>query len=198
MCLNLALSKTTTPPTSGNRERLVSFIRNFSGWRNCDKISLPHLIRYLELVPSPEYSSVREYAFSKIDTWTPGIFTSIDNDIEYNDIKGRWPKNTQKPIENIQLDHIQHVQLFYNYRNGLIHELRERGYGMEIGMDTEPYYHTMKDGDNVTWELVYPVGFYKIICETALEKLKVYYINNRINPYNHFSFGTYWLDEFNY
>lgn len=192
-----ALSKTTTPNNMGNRDRLVSFVRNFSEWRNCDKISLPHLVKYLELFPSPEYSSVREYAFSLIDKWTPGVDTSIDNDMDYNEIKNRWPKNTQKPTGNITLEYLQHVHLFYSFRNGLVHELKEKGYGMEKEMDVEPYYHTMKGDDSITWELVYPVGFYKKLCETIVIKLREYYIKNRINPYNYFTFGTYWIEELN-
>jgi hypothetical protein len=192
-----ALSKTTVPSNISNRDRLVSFVRNFTEWKNCDKVSLPHLVKFLELFPNPEFAPLREYAFMSIDKWTPGIVISIDNDVDINELKCLWPKNAQKPIDNITLEHLQHVHLFYSYRNGLMHELREKGYGMEIGMDTEPYYHTMSDGDAVTWELVYPVNFYKHLCNTAVVKLKDYYIKNRINPYNYFTFGTYWVEKLN-
>jgi hypothetical protein len=62
-----ALSKTVASPKKGNRERIVSFILNFTDWNNAEKISLPHLVRYLEKVPDPEFSDLREYVYSLID-----------------------------------------------------------------------------------------------------------------------------------
>ena len=193
-----ALSRTATDPNLNNRDRLVSFIRNFAGWKHCDKISLPHLVRLLSKIPDPSLTEVRKYSYSLMGKWKKGHFTSADNDPEFDDVMRKWPRNYQKTIGNIKLEYLQHVHLFYQFRNGLVHELRQLGYGMEIGQDIDPYYHSMtkKDGDT-TWELVYPAAFYNIICENAIKNLKKYYIDNRLNPYDYFTFGTYWFDELN-
>jgi len=194
-----ALSKTTTYPKKGNRERIVSFMKHFTDWKDHERISLPHLVRFLGKVPDPEFSVVREYAFSLIDQWPRGSMISLDKEPFLLDVKKLWPSTAQKPLEDINLEHLQHVNLFYRHRNSLIHELREPGYGMEFKEDTEPFYHSMSrvDSDEKTWELVYPLGFYERICRTAIDKLREYYIKERIDPYSLYNFGTYWIDELN-
>lgn len=194
-----ALSKTVSSPKKGNRERLVSLLRGFSGWDKCDHISLPHLIRLLQKVPDIEFSLLREYAFSLYDNWTPGAILYLDKDPSFNDIKKLWPSNLPKPLEDIRIESFQHAHLFYSYRNNLIHELREPGYGMEFKESEEPFYHSMQELETelYTWELVYPVDFYRKLCETTLSELCKYYLRDRIDPYSCYTFGSYWLEALN-
>lgn len=194
-----ALSKTTTYPKKGNRERIVSFVKHFTGWEHHERVSLPHLVRFLRKVPDPEFSSVREYAFSLIDQWAPGELIRLDRDPCLPDVKKRWPSSVPKAFEDITLEHLQHANLFYRYRNSLVHELRLPGYGTEFKSDTEPFYHSMThlETEEETWELVYPLGFYERVCRTAIDKLHEYYVKERIDPYSLYSFGTYWIDELN-
>ena len=92
----------------------------------------------------------------------------LRDDPKYEDVRKLWPKSHEhiKPINYIQLDSICHVQLFYTYRNSLVHELRKLGHGIEFKDDSsEPYYHSILDidkGGHMTWELVYPLGFLKV------------------------------------
>lgn len=194
-----ALASTTSDPKNGNRGRFVSFIRTFSGWNYCNKISLPHLIKLLERVTDPEFSHLREFALSLCDKWEPGSILMLDKDPDYQEVKDRWPSHISKPFASIKLDFLQHVHLFYTYRNFLFHELRKPGYGMELKEDKEPYYHSMThlDDGRSSWELVYPLGFYENICETALKELRNYYIKDQVDPYSCFIFGTYWIKELN-
>jgi hypothetical protein len=89
--------------------------------------------------------------------------------------------------------------LFYTYRNSLIHELRNLGYGLEeLSLEKEPSYHHFTDEKNEeTWQLVYPLGFFEIICETCVKNLKKYLVSNNINPYNSFNSGSYWKEGLN-
>ena len=175
------LSKTVYPKKR-NRDRFISFIRNFSTWEFCEKISLPHLAKLLEIVPDPEFSNLRKFAFSHFDQWEEGFVIRLDKDPNYAEVQNLWPRDKEqvKPIENVQLDFLRHDHLFYTYRNSLVHELREPGYGIEFSsMDAnQPFYHHMahldKDKETISWELVYPLGFFESICETALKKLKTY------------------------
>jgi len=192
-----ALSKTTSYPKQKSRNRFVSFINNFAGWQHCNKISLPHLIRLLQKVHTPEFSSIREYAFEKFDKWQASSFPTLHEDLDFSDVKKRWPANIPKPLEDIQLEWLKHCHLFYNYRNSLIHELREPGYGFEMKHDDEPYYHQHHDIDRdiTSWELVYPLKFYELICSNVLKVLKSYYSKDRIDPYLCYSFGSYFIEE---
>jgi len=190
-----ALSVSVASPKKGNRERLVSLIRCFSNWAQCDRVSLPHIIRLLQRVPDPEFSQLREYAFSLYDRWQSGETVSLDRDPSLEEVKERWPRTLPKPIEDVCLESFQHVHLFYSCRNSLMHEFREPGYGMEFGPTDEPSYHSMMEPDS--WELVYPVGFFRKLCETTLARISEYYLKNRIDPYSRYTFGSSWITALN-
>lgn len=195
------LSKTTSHPKKGNRDRIVAFVRYFCDWPFAEKISLPHLVRLLEKAPDPEFSDLRQYTFELFDKWTEGEFITLERDPDFSEVKQRWPKEIFKSFVDIQIEFLQHANLFYRYRNSLVHELREPGYGMEFKIDKEPFYHSRthheNDVEHKTWELVYPLGFYSQICKTAIEQLEQYYLKERIDPYSLYTFGTYWIEELN-
>jgi hypothetical protein len=147
----------------------------------------------------PEFSQLREYAFKLFDEWGEGKIITLDKDPDFKDVKNLRPKDIPKPLADIQIEFLQHSSLFYRYRNSLVHELREPCYGMEFKVDNEPFYHSMShiETDTETWELVYPLGFYNHICETAISNLEQYYLKERIDPYNCYTSGTYWIEELN-
>jgi len=196
-------------PQKRNRDRVVSFIQEFSDWRYRDRVSLPHLIRILEEAPGHEFSELQKFAFSCFDEWTKLKDDKIDlsRDPSYELVQKLWPKyrNKLKPIKiegfSIKPEFIRHDHLFYAYRNSLVHELRELGYGIEGGPseedNDEPFYHYMKHDSGDSWELVYPLGFFESMCKAVLEKLEDYCIKNRVDPYHSFTFGTYWIRELN-
>jgi hypothetical protein len=194
-----ALSVSVASAKKGNRERLVSLITHFSGWAQCDRISLPHIIQLLLRVPDPEFSKLREYAFSLYDKWQTGATLNLDRDPPFEEVRELWPRTLPKPIEDVCLESFQHVHLFYSCRNSLIHEFREPGYGMEVGPTDEPFYHSMvePETENYNWELVYPVGFFRKLCETTLARLGDYYLKNRIDPYSRYTFGSSWITALN-
>jgi len=195
-----ALSKTVFP-RKGNRIRFILFLKIFSGWKNCDRISLPHLVRLLEFTPEPEYSKLREFTFSAYEQWRSGDIIGLERDPKHKEIFKYWPKgkDNTEPIEGVKLESLRHVDLLYTYRNSLIHELKNLGYGLEeLSLEKEPSYHHLTDEKNEeTWQLVYPLGFFENICETCIKNLKKYLIKNNINPYNSFKFGSYWKEELN-
>lgn len=194
-----ALSKTTSHKKKKNRDRIVDFISNFCDWTNCEKISLSHLIRLLDRVPDPSFSDLREYAFSIIATWDEGKEITLDKDPNFQEVKKRWPRDNSMPFEEIQIGFLQHKNLFYRYRNSIIHEFREPGDGIELSHNLEPFYDFSRNisTNQSTWELVYPLGFYKRLCENATKKLKDYYLKNQIQPYSHYPSGTYWIERLN-
>jgi len=52
--------------------------------------------------------------------------------------------------------------------------------------------------DEYTWELVYSVNFFKTISNNIVDKLEKYYIDNKVNPYSKYEFGTYWIKKLNF
>jgi len=194
-----ALSKTVSYPNQGNRDRFVSLIRNFSDWKYAKKISLPHLVRLLQKVHSPEFSDLRAYAYEKFDKWVPGNLIELESDPDFEEVKRLWPSTIPKPLERIDINSVQHVHLFYFYRNSLVHELRQLGRGIDIRQEGDPYYylHDSLDSGKSTWELIYPIGFYENISNVVIDKLHSYYIKDRVDPYSCFTFGSYWIEELN-
>ena len=194
-----ALSKTVYP-RKGNRDRFVSFIRYFGKWKDCERISLPHLVRLLEKVPDTDFSELRKFALSRFAEWPEGEVICLDKDPDYAEVQKLWPKEKEytKPLENLQLDSLRHVHLLYSYRNSLVHEMRKPGYGMEFPDDDEPFYGSMLHEENKnTWELAYPLKFFLTVCDRTLAGLETYYSENGINPYDYYAFGTYWIEDLN-
>ncbi len=198
MSLLDALSKTISYPKQGNRDRFVSLIEYFTDWTYKDRVSLTHLVKLLKRIHAPEFSDLREFAYKRLDSWPYDEIIGLDDDPEFSEVRKLWPNHIPKPLEGIQLEFITHKNLFYKYRNTLVHEMREPGQGMEFTDGNEPFYHGMTHSDNSeTWELVYPLGFYVRIVESVLDSLKQYYMKDRINPYECYEFGSYWIGELN-
>ncbi len=92
----------------------------------------------------------------------------------------------------------QHFQLFYKYRNFLVHEYREPGYGWEALADSEqdPIYQIMPSGlgRGEAIRLVYPVGFFQRIACSVIESFKVWLSQNAIDPYERVKNVSAWTD----
>jgi hypothetical protein len=206
------LSKAAYPQLGSrdNRKRFVTFIKNFANWKYSEKISLPHLKVVLENTSDPEYSQLLQLANSQSNRWVQGVIIELDKDPNYIDVYDLWPKDKDgkpKPIKvhgkQIRIDFLTHGSMFYAYRNSLIHEMRKPGYGVDWEKKVEPYYVSMDHLDDTgrlkgtSWELVYPINFLALVCESALEQLEKFYKNNEIDPYSLFTYGTYWIEELN-
>ena len=127
----------------------------------------------------------------------------LSQDLNPQEVNERWPKGREQVLGGVPLEHLQHCHLLYAYRNALVHELRPPGYGMEYGDEEEPYYHELSTIESEhepaveTIELVYPVPFFRKLCLSVLSKLEDYLRRNRLNPYDYYKFGTYWIDALN-
>jgi len=193
-------------PRKRPRERFTSLVRRFGRWSYQDHVSLPHLIRVLQMCPDPAFEKLRMIANQKLGSWNaPWGSIRLDQDPTEDEISKLWPrrKEYQIPIEGVRLESLTHLQLLYSHRNSLVHELRILGYGMDIGDEPEPFYHDMSNISNSdeapieTIELVYPVKFFEHLCTTVLTRLKEYFIKNNLNPYDYYRFGSYWIEKLN-
>ena len=107
--------------------------------------------------------------------------------------------------KSISLESLQHVNLFYEHRNSLVHEFRMLGLlsGSTLFSRDEPYYSALlHDVDSTgaeieTWELQYPLEFYKRITEKCLTNVSSYLQRNQIDPISFFTSGSFWIRELN-
>jgi len=196
-----------------NKKRFVSFVRRFCQWQDGERVSLPHLAQFLKKNPDPAFQELRDWVFKKYKAMPVhnSKFMLISDDPAYKDVERLWPvdKKNNAPIEKIQLDSLNHFHLLYAHRNTLVHELRAPGYGMNFANMEVPHYHGRSikgdedavsakgDEDAVSAELVYPRKFLHHLCQTALQNLEKYFLTNKLNPYDSFKFGTYWIQELN-
>jgi len=192
-------------PRHNNRKRITEFVKGFSDWPDSQRVSLPHLSRLLARVPDPEFSPLRGFVREQIAAWKPGKIIYVKNDPEFNQIRTLWPKSSElrTPLEDLTIESCTHLQLFYTYRNSLIHEFRTPGHSMEWSDHNEPFYvhqDTLTPGGELKasgWLLTYPLPFVNDIVLKCLDGLKKYLKAEQIDPYESYNFGDYWLDPLN-
>lgn len=182
------LARARHPKINSNRDRFVNLIKNCADWADNDRISLPQLSLLLQI--SPGDGRLKREVDRKIGDWQHGRIYRLDIDPRPQELKPFiTTENEQKLI-----DYSCHANLLYTYRNDLVHEFREPGYGLEISNDnTTPYYHGMTNlQGHDTWELVYPIGFFMYIVKCSLDSLKHYLKDNNLDPYSLYEFGSLW------
>lgn len=136
--------------------------------------------------------------------WSEGDVVSIARDPTYEEIVRLFPKKEgikKDILLEFDLIKIRHDNLLYQYRNALVHELRELGYGHENNTDTIPFYTSVEDRDRgkSIFNLVYPFQFYYNICTNCVTNMQKYLEENNIDPYIAIEsdFGDYWLTLLN-
>ncbi len=185
------------------RKRFVAFLENFGDWPDGARLSTPHLGRALELDMDPNLEPLRQYVREQLEIWG-GLMKIIhlDKDVNEEDVIKHLPKSAAHTLHGIKIEKFNHYNLVYKSRNGLIHEFRELGYGIEGPGSTKPCYHQMTklgaaDETADSWELVYPLEFLVSLARTTLDNLGDYLKRNDLNPDRHFRFGSYFFDIMN-
>jgi hypothetical protein len=168
----------------GHRKRIIRLIDQLTSWKAKDSISLPQAALNLRNEKRGRYRLYRKIK-RQLDSWPPGHILRIDDSPSLVSYKAFSTTLEYKLIERCR-----YAELFYTYRNNLIHEFREPGYGIEMSSDgNSPYYTSMI---NEPWQLVFPVGFFNVLFLDALDGLEKYLKRNKIDPYNNFEFGSLW------
>ena len=188
-----ALAVGRYPNTQHDRKRFQELVSSHSDWPDGYRLFLPELakrittdLRYRlhpELLKRIEGGKPprTDVQTSRISREFPSLGEVLPGDASEHD------KNF---LVNGSLLH-----LLYEYRNTLVHEFREPGHGFEFDKrEREPYFHPVSDlnGEVEKLELVYPLGFFDRLVESVLFSLKNWYIDNGINPYERYDFGSPW------
>ncbi len=168
----------------GHRTRMVRLIDELTTWDGRELVSLPQLKLALSEAKRGRGRLAREVR-CQLGNWQPGLVIPIANSPKQSEL---LPLAT--PAEEKLINACLYSNLFYTYRNNLVHEFREPGYGIELSTDGDFAYYTSTI--NGPWELVFPVRFFSSLFEEVLVELKAYLIRNNIDPYNQFEYGSLW------
>lgn len=199
-----ALSKCIYPH-EGNHDRLTGLVLKFGQWADAERVSATHLLQLLRKIPGPEFDSLREYTRQKVESmgFPSGYLPTLDKDPEIEEVRSQWPKSVPPVlIKGIRLESLQHINLFYAFRNSIIHEMRTPGRGFDLADKNEPYYHNMlniesEDVQYESIELEYPAKFLLRLCTVCLEGVQQHLLKNDLNPYDYYDFGSYWIPDLN-
>ncbi len=184
------LARARSPKTQGNKKRFLGLIRQCAEWPDAERISLPQLSLLLRDRAALTASLFAREVENRLGAWEYGRIYRLEKDSRPEDLEP-FAHTTEE--RNLVKD-CRHVHRFYTYRCYLVHEFREPGHGMEISDDGDsPYYHGMSDlAGSATWELVYPVGFFRLLAKRSLSNLKRHLLDNDFDPYSFYEFGSPW------
>ena len=180
------LARAAYGPRIGNRERLTRLIRELSGWAHSENVSLPQLLERLRSRGRHRQKLYRT-TWSAVRQWEGGARISL----RHSPLPAVLIPLAQGDEAKL-IAECQYAELFYTYRNTLVHEFREPGYGWDVaGTSFEPFYMSYLDREE-QWELVFPVDFFETLFTGTLAGLRTHLVKQKIDPYKHFGFGSMW------
>ncbi len=186
------LSRARYPNTKKNKTRFYQLVQEHIRWQDGPRVSLYQVL----LLSPPTQSKLRDFVHASVGKWKGwGPFDLQAADPVINEIAALAATDEERKL----LSDSMHVNLLYAYRNHLLHEFREPGEGMETDQrKTSPHYYPMthvqtdEHDERESWELVYPLGFFVVLAESCLKNLNYYLLENDLDPYSCYSFGTVW------
>ncbi len=180
-----------------NHGRFTNLINNYADWEHSKHIDISQL--FLMLKDKNMCGSKLAMEVSRqLENWVEGSVYTASDCPSYDDIITFASGSKEEGIVN----KARFSELFYTYRNDLVHNYKEPGYGVEIEGDKEPIHHSMMNIGNKTelgglikydWELVFPLSFIEIRIRNCLKNLKKYFEETKKNPYDSYTFNTMWL-----
>lgn len=184
-----------------NRKRFEKLILQFSAWEDKERVSLPHIVRLLELCPSHFSTQMLETSHKLFSAWGYEPFKSIKNDPLYSELESFWPScKLPKPFPNRNLKDFRHLSLLYYCRCDLVHELKFHGEGHKPEYGKPYYYKTHTEStfySKAYYKLFYPPSFLYNITMDCLGQLGIYFVQNGIDPYGSFDYGFFLFPELN-
>lgn len=176
-----------------NKLRFMHLIMELANWGDWERVSISQLFYNLQTI-SESYCNELEkrlkYFLKKklrdinMHRRYRSNLYGLDIDPYPDELKNFLELNRNDESVTKLVKDCQHINLFYIYRNFLVHEFREPGwweigYNPQFGEDT-PFY-IIEKGKNYhhNWELIYPIGFFIRIAKNSLNSLKLYMQENK-------------------
>jgi len=133
-------------PKPKPRPRTVSFLNECTSWNDVERVSLPHLLRLLELLGHSRFHASHKWASERLAGWNSE--TPISKDPSLDEVKQVLPKGDRQNLvsRELRLDRLQHSHLFYSNRNSLVRVSRGQGFGMEMpGLERDSPYDVVAE-----------------------------------------------------
>ncbi len=179
------LAQAVCQPGAQNRARFLELLLNHTDWQDAQRVSLFQLACHLRLKKRTRFRLYRETT-RRLGQNPPRRRMALSSSPKFDEMVGY-----AAPIEIADLKKYRYAELFYTFRNNLVHEYREPGYGTDwSGRQTEPFYTNLSSfGDR---ELVFPLAFVAEVYDQALKHVEAYLLANKISPHSRFNFGSHW------
>lgn len=169
----------------GHRSRMVDLLINHTDWSDSRRVSLFQLTFHLRGMKRTRFRLYRE-AKRRLDLSPPRRRLALSGSPLYAEMLPY-----AAPEELKALARYMYAELFYTYRNNLIHEYREPGYGTDWSRKADaPFYTNLSSFGQR--ELVFPLAFLTGLYEQALVSVERHLLKEKINPHMRFEFGSHW------
>ena len=172
--------------SGGNRDRLTRLIREISGWEDSERVSLPQLQLKLRSAGLFRRRLYRQVSLS-LKSWGEGVRVGLKHSPNVYELSPVADAAEMKFIEDAR-----YSELLYTYRNNLVHEFREPGYGWDVSGTAERPFYMSYLGREPQWELTFPVRFFGDLVAGTIDGLRAHLLAKKIDPYRNFDFGSMW------
>lgn len=179
------LARAVCAPKTMNRPRFVNLLINHTEWSDAHRISLFQLACQLRLKKRARFRLYRE-AMRRLNASPPRRRLLLIDSPTFTEMSAFAHKDE---LEDLKF--CMYAELFYTFRNTLVHEYREPGYGNDwSGKATQPFYTNLSTFGQR--ELVFPIAFVESIYGQALKHVSEYLLSTKVNPHQRFNFGSHW------
>jgi hypothetical protein len=169
-----------------NHGRFTRLLADHAGWPEGHLVSVPVLAERLRDT-SGTLSRHCANVLARHSTMSPN---SLPLNAFDSDAAMLLPLASSKD-ERTAIKKSTHFELFYRYRNYIVHEFREPGYAMEVFAEGEqPRYHGYIGEDR--WHLLYPFAFFQFLLRKTLESIEHYYTASDLDPYENLESSSAW------
>ena len=164
-----ALSQAAHPSLGRkNHQRIVKFLEYPANWDIRDRCSLPQVKLNLE---HRKLTHGKLYAFTELELskWSIGSTYEPEHEPEISTLTGLAYCDCERGVINL----CRYKELFYSYRNWLVHGFKVPGYGMDLTSNRKKaYYHSLDSRGKITWELVFPPLLFQRLVSTGFDELQ--------------------------
>lgn len=184
-------------PKARDAEKFVNLVEEHSEWVHATSVSASQLEMRIKKLGGANALGLSSDFIEKLRAadWrkphNQSEIVGLGEDPKAEDVLPTFPNKEERKL----VDEVKHSSLLYRYRCTLVHEYREPGHGFEFDQSSSvPFYHTMMNmpDRHETTELVYPTNWFLELVPPILTRLKTYYIEERVNPYDSYEFGSPW------
>ena len=179
-------------------KRYIALIKNYANWDARNRVSPIQYDLYVQRhIDTAAIGDVSKHLAALAKTMRATCereqFLAITEDPFVDTLMAMQPTDKECGA----LDQTTHLALLYAYRNCLVHEFREPGYGYEFDRKRlEPFYFQWlqagADIDPDPPQLTYPLNWWFGIARTVINGLEAFYRETCLDPYNRHEFGSLW------